>query len=449
MTLKVAMISTYKIRCGIASFTETVESLIKADNDVDIFQLDQFNLRNEHPAVERRAEVEFEEMCEKLKGYDVVNLQWEPGLIGLTHQQILRRTRKLFNALAEAKIKTVITVHTVLQFRDLPPIKQNPVWRYFSSQLGGVSYYEYETHELLRWLDARVDMTLICHTPRDRRYFETVVGIRHVVDHPLSYMRKGWKEQIAVDYLEYNEKLRANLPENAVVIGTFGFLSTYKGMEVAIDAMRRLPRNYILLIYGEVHHAAMRIGQHVDPYVDRLMTHVRDKPEWKTLAQSKLKSTGAPKDTETPTYIANDIHVPVQFDTGLIYGSMHDRVRFMGSPDDYEFACAIRSVDICVFPYLEIGQSASGPVSQALELKKKTVLSRTRAFSELSNYYPDNINFFDVGNHIQLAQVLQQLAEDDDGKQPMVRYDNDTLRNFYLNVFQGKNQNWQTKERAI
>ncbi len=438
MTLKVAMISSYKIRCGIASFTETVESLISEDCEVQVFALDQFNLRSEYPAVEKRAELEFEEICAAMKRFDVVNLQWEPGLIGLSQPQILRRTKKLFAALAEAKVRTVITVHTVFQYRDLPFYKDNPVWRFYSRQFGGASYYEYETNQLLRWLDQRVDFALICHTPRDRRYYESVVGIKRVYEHPLSYMREGWKAKIEVDYERYSAKIRRSLPHDAVVVGTFGFLSTYKGMEVAIEAMRRLPRNYVLLIYGEVHHAATRVDQQVDPYVRKLMDHTANKDDWMPIAKGLAKSSASAKGEDATTVLENE-DVPLAFDNGLRYGSLHDRVKFMGSPDDYEFACAIRAADICVFPYLEIGQSASGPVSQAIELKKKTILSRTRAFTELHSYFGESINFFDVGNHIQLADTIRDLAESRDRQEPAVKYDNDTLRQFYLRVFNGNN----------
>src|SRR4051794_12408463 len=62
--------------------------------------------------------------------------------------------------------------------------------------------------------------------------------------------------------------------------------------------------------------------------------------------------------------------------------------------------------DAVVFPYLEVGQSSSGPISQALELGCRIVASRTHAFLEFAEYHGNAIEFFDIGNHVELAERL-------------------------------------------
>jgi hypothetical protein len=59
-----------------------------------------------------------------------------------------------------------------------------------------------------------------------------------------------------------------------------------------------------------------------------------------------------------------------------------------------------------VFPYLEVGQSASGPISQALELGSRIIASRTHTFLEFAEYHRDAIEFFDIGNHLELAERI-------------------------------------------
>jgi hypothetical protein len=49
---------------------------------------------------------------------------------------------------------------------------------------------------------------------------------------------------------------------------------------------------------------------------------------------------------------------------------------------------------------------ASGPISQALELGCRIVASRTHTFLELAEYHSNAIEFFDIGNHIELAERL-------------------------------------------
>jgi len=52
---------------------------------------------------------------------------------------------------------------------------------------------------------------------------------------------------------------------------------------------------------------------------------------------------------------------------------------------------------------LEVGQSSSGPISQALELGCRVIASRTHTFLQFAEYHSDMIEFFDIGNHLELA----------------------------------------------
>src|SRR5947208_14226686 len=62
--------------------------------------------------------------------------------------------------------------------------------------------------------------------------------------------------------------------------------------------------------------------------------------------------------------------------------------------------------DAVVFPYLEVGQSSSGPIYQALELGCRIIASRTHTFLGFGEYQKDAIEFFDIGNHLELAERL-------------------------------------------
>jgi hypothetical protein len=62
--------------------------------------------------------------------------------------------------------------------------------------------------------------------------------------------------------------------------------------------------------------------------------------------------------------------------------------------------------DTVVFPYLEVGQSSSGPISQSLELGCRVIASRTHTFLQFARYHPDTIEFFDIGNHLELAGLI-------------------------------------------
>jgi len=78
----------------------------------------------------------------------------------------------------------------------------------------------------------------------------------------------------------------------------------------------------------------------------------------------------------------------------------------MGALGDAAFLTGMALCDAVVLPYLEVGQSSSGPISQALELGCRIIASRTHTFLEFAEYHKDAIEFFDIGNHLELAERI-------------------------------------------
>jgi hypothetical protein len=79
------------------------------------------------------------------------------------------------------------------------------------------------------------------------------------------------------------------------------------------------------------------------------------------------------------------------------------RIHFLGSQSDADFVSGMAICDAVVFPYLEVGQSSSGPISLSLELGCRVIASRTHTFLQFARYHPNTIEFFDIGNHLELA----------------------------------------------
>src|SRR5437763_14711959 len=85
---------------------------------------------------------------------------------------------------------------------------------------------------------------------------------------------------------------------------------------------------------------------------------------------------------------------------------LSDRIHFMRAQSDADSLGGMAICDAVVFPYLEVGQSSSGPISQALELGCRIIASRTYTFMEFAEYHANAIEFFDIGNHLALAERL-------------------------------------------
>ena len=82
------------------------------------------------------------------------------------------------------------------------------------------------------------------------------------------------------------------------------------------------------------------------------------------------------------------------------------RIHFMGALSEDDFLGGMAICDAVVFPYLEVGQSSSGPISQALELGCRIIASRTHTFMGFAEYHANAVEFFDIGNHLELAERL-------------------------------------------
>jgi hypothetical protein len=82
---------------------------------------------------------------------------------------------------------------------------------------------------------------------------------------------------------------------------------------------------------------------------------------------------------------------------------LSDRIHFLGAQTDDAFLSGMAICDAVVFPYIEVGQSSSGPISQALELGCRVIASRTHTFLQFARYHRKMVEFFDIGNHLELA----------------------------------------------
>jgi glycosyltransferase involved in cell wall biosynthesis len=82
------------------------------------------------------------------------------------------------------------------------------------------------------------------------------------------------------------------------------------------------------------------------------------------------------------------------------------RMHFMGALEERDFLAGMAICDAVVMPYLDVGQSSSGPISQAIELGCRVIASRTRTFLQFARYHPQRIEFFDIGNHLELAERI-------------------------------------------
>jgi len=83
-----------------------------------------------------------------------------------------------------------------------------------------------------------------------------------------------------------------------------------------------------------------------------------------------------------------------------------ERVHFCGAPGSDEFNELLAACDAVVLAYAEVGQTSSGPAALALDMQVPLICSRTKCFRELDRFEPGILSFFEIGNHVELAQRI-------------------------------------------
>lgn len=400
MNKKLAIVSSYNTVCGNASYTHVLKEALALYYDVEIIAINHKLLSNSHPAATQRRKIYLQELSDKLKQFDCVNIQFEMSLYGHSMGSAYHNLLPLINA----SRSLLFTIHRVSN-----PFIGEPIWKTFlrnktkiwkSLRTISLAITNNNFKHIIDALKAHQNkgnlVSVIVHTPREKELLDLYFDFKDVIDFPITFLNK---QQIGA-CVSNREALRKkvfekyNFDPNGKYIGIFGFLSENKGHHIAVDALNFLPADYKLAIFGAQHPHAI---QEYD-------------------LSEGLKKTDLFQRNNNP-YISSLVDLAEKLirkdeQRGISLSPDKQRVRFLGSLDDENFIEAMTAVDFVVVPYFETGQGGSGNASLALELETKVVFSRTFAFMDLARYYPDCFEMTDIGNAYELAQRIYTWNKD-------------------------------------
>lgn len=364
---KLAIVSSYNELCGNATYTKVLRDEFAKYFSVDVLPLKVNWLVSSNKALKKLAEKHIDELAILLREYDYVNIQFEAGLYGSYPETIIRRIKKLI----DNSNNLIFTMHRV----DIKKsIFDKEVLRRFLSkkifinlkQFRQENYFSIIYKKIVCYLKKKAinkNIQIIVHTQRDLDTIKYVYDFKNVHAFPLTFLNK---DQL-VKYPKISNKKQFcntyNISNEDKIIGLFGFISNYKGHDTAIKALKLLPADYKIMIFGSQHPMTITSYEKVNPYIFKLMQLVESE---------KLNS----------------------------------RVIFAGSLSDEEFIKALYCCNFAVLPYLEVNQGGSGIASLVIETKIKSLFSNSLAFGELKKFFPDCFISFDIGNYHELAYKI-------------------------------------------
>jgi glycosyltransferase involved in cell wall biosynthesis len=333
--MRVLHLSTWDRPCGIATYCG---NLVRALDNLGV-QNDVYPLEPELWKSYVASDItEFQEdIARQARGYDLVHIQHEHGLFGhgLGYKKSSRNFGGVLQKLQAEEIPVVATFHTD-PFGD----KQRNVSRLSLATL----------HESFKNMQRQVvwrrrvsgrfgplpqQAKAIVHTVSSRRAMirqGVPASAVHVIEHGCLPPRNDHADGPAA-------KQALGLAPTDTLLTMFGFVSPYKGHDLAIQALERLPEHVHLAICGGSHPEAD------DDYLASLITLVHELD-----LDDRVTITGWLAPTEAERYYA--------------------------------------ATDICLAPYTTTDLSASGAITWALASGKPIIGSKIPAFRNICREQP-------------------------------------------------------------
>ena len=371
--MKILHLSTWKARCGIGDFTQSVVAHLSAAGiENQVFPLDVAALRY----------MTSSEVCEEMDrfarmavGFDLVHVQHEFSLFtgsGGVFDTLLHFAH-LLEALHKERKPVVVTFHSGAALQTLLPSPDanrkpadhggvaavlNAVQRIRLRQTAG------KLHKLWRkriapFFDGHPgSFRGVVHTARTRmEMVESGLAPECVSVVPLGFTLR---EPSYLNDSRAAAKAKLKLPPDSILLTGLGFVAAYKGHMTAVEALKKLPPQYHLTVVGGPHP-----GNAYDQTLNALLE------SWEGQDPGRLIVTGyVPRETIDTFHAATDI---------------------------------------CLVPFQKGNPTGSASLTWALTSGKPTIASNIPAFAEIQQAADCLLLCTPDAAH-ELAWHIQQLA---------------------------------------
>jgi glycosyltransferase involved in cell wall biosynthesis len=400
--VKYGVVSSVSESCGNAAFTQIIlDSLNNSGVDAVGIALNLDLTQSSDPNLVKLADDHIGEIAKSLVSLDGINIQYEPGLYGPSSSLIYKRLKTLL----EANSNVVVTIHSLRLFTS----KREPLLRQtlkylvrmqFRSAVGYAATVRNSRNvakQNRRCVDLFVkhNAKIIVHTRKSQNLLQKFWNYDQVFAHPLKFVDASDVTSNREDWLE-----RLGLSHTDRLIGIFGYVSKYKGHDVALEALDKLPPQFKLVIAGRQHPQTLQEHMDIDAYLKVLLENI----------EKKSKKSSNP---------------------------LNKRIIFLNELSDEALINLAASVDYSWLPYMEVGQDGSGIASILFDVSPRVIASNAKSFDELISLEPGyRCERFDVGNYLELAS--KTLRYEEYRNLQNLNYSLDSQRELYLDLLTRK-----------
>lgn len=371
---RLAIVSSYNICCALAYYADALKDFLQSSFDVEIMDLKTSHLlRKEGEKNQQLSEKHINEICLKLREFDVVNVHLELGLFGLMPEEIEARILKI----CQASGRLILTIHTIdYEDNNSQAFIYKRIFKSLKDRPSSNPFY------------------LIAHLPQERALLKKHFAIDNVTDFPLIYLTNERRKYFREKRDPILWKRQFGFKEEDKVIGVFGLLSPHKNYLHALRTLNLLPPRYKLLIIGEAHHMSIKNWQ-VDPVIGEMTSYLDNHP------------------------------------------SLADRVFFAGRRSDDKYYEDLINTDFVLLSSYEVAQSGSATFSNALELSCPTLKSNTYNAREYDIYFPNCFEVFDIGNYYETKDKILNFDREkiENLRKRVDLYSEIQIRQIYLSIY--------------
>jgi glycosyltransferase involved in cell wall biosynthesis len=254
-----------------------------------------------------------------------------------------------------------------------------------------------------------------------QRFFD----LPQITNYPICYFDQEEVGQVRASLNREKFLSQYGLDPKLKYFAVCGFFAAYKGHLTAMRALECLPDDWRLVIVGGEHPQALEPGRDIGTYVRQLLSFPlatdRPAPPDSDLELDHRVERSLRNPFPTNRVVLSDhlykreirekLYARSEFKYFFPTADIKHRIHYLGQASDEDMPRFYAMLDYLVHPYMRTpeGQSGSGPATFAIEFGSRALFSNAPVFREMGQYFDGAMQFFNIGNFMELADQLQRF----------------------------------------